>query len=63
VLQAAIAARNLKAYASELLPVIEEIYPAYRGEVWDRYRNWVYPMFIGFALDQTYLNCGLEIPE
>jgi hypothetical protein len=63
VLQAAIAARNLKAYASELLPVIEEIYPAYRGEVWDRYRDWVYPMFIGFALDQTYLNCGLEIPE
>jgi HEAT repeat protein len=63
VLQAAIAARNLKAYASELLPVIEDIYPAYRGEVWDRYRNWVYPMFIGFALDQTYLNCGLEIPE
>ena len=23
----------------------------------------VYPMFIGFALDQTYLNCGLELPE
>jgi HEAT repeat protein len=62
VLQAAISIRNLGEKALPLIPVIEEVYPAYRGEVWDRYRDWLYPMFIGFALDQTYLNCGLELP-
>jgi len=62
VLQAAISIRKLGEKASSLIPVIEEVYPAYRGEVWDRYRDWLYPMFIGFALDQTYLNCGLELP-
>ena len=63
VLQAAIAARQLGAGARGLIPVIEEVYPAYRGDIWDRYKSWSYPMFIGFALDQVYLNCGLEIPE
>jgi hypothetical protein len=62
VLQAAISIRNLGDNAQPLIPVIEQVYPAYRGEVWDRYRDWIYPMFIGFALDQTYLNCGLELP-
>ena len=62
VLQAAISIRKLGEKAKALIPVIEEVYPGYRGEVWDRYRDWVYPMFIGFALDQTYLNCGLELP-
>jgi arylsulfatase A-like enzyme len=62
VLQAAISIRKLGEKALPLIPVIEEVYPGYRGEVWDRYRDWVYPMFIGFALDQTYLNCGLELP-
>jgi len=62
VLQAAISIRKLGKNALPLIPLIEEIYPAYRGEVWDRYRDWVYPMFIGFALDQTYLNCGLDLP-
>ena len=62
VLQAAISIRKLGKKALPLIPVIEEIYPVYRGEVWDRYRDWLYPMFIGFALDQTYLNCGLELP-
>ena len=63
VLQAAISARNLKSGAKPLLPVIEEIYPQYRGTVWERYKDWTYSMFIGFALDQVYLNCGLEIPR
>jgi hypothetical protein len=63
VLQAAIASRDLGKGAKELIPVIEKIYPAYRGEVWGRYRDWVYPMFIGFAFDQVYLNCGLDLPE
>jgi hypothetical protein len=63
VLQAAIATRNLKGHAGPMIPLIDEIFPAYRGEVWDRYKDWIYSMFIGFALDQVYLNCGLEIPE
>jgi hypothetical protein len=62
VLQAAISIRKLGEKAMPLIPVIEEIYPAYRGDVWGRYKDWLYPMFIGFALDQTYLNCGLELP-
>jgi hypothetical protein len=62
VLQAAISIRRLGEKVLRLIPVIEQVYPGYRGEVWDRYRDWVYPMFIGFALDQTYLNCGLELP-
>lgn len=63
VLQAAISIRKMGEKALPLIPLIEEIYPAYRGEVWDRYRDWLYSMFIGFALDQTYLNCGLELPN
>jgi len=63
VLQAAIAIRNLREEAAPLIPLIDEVFLAYRGEVWGRYRDWIYPMFIGFALDQVYLNCGLEIPE
>ncbi|MFH0759067.1 MAG: sulfatase-like hydrolase/transferase [Bacteroidota bacterium] len=63
VLQAAIATRNLGAEAKPLIPVIESVFPQYRGEVSGRYRDWLYPMFIGFALDQVYMNCGLKIPE
>ncbi len=63
VLQAAIAAREMGEKAKPLIPVIDEVFPSYRGEVWNRYRSWSYPMFIGFALDQVYLNCGMEIPE
>ena len=62
VLQAAISIRKIGDKALPLIPVIEQVYPAYRGEIWNRYKNWSYPMFIGFALDQTYLNCGLKLP-
>ena len=62
VLQAAISTRRIGKRALPLIPVIEEVYPAYRGEIWNRYKSWSYPMFIGFALDQTYLNCELELP-
>ncbi|KPL16398.1 MAG: hypothetical protein AMS23_01020 [Bacteroides sp. SM1_62] len=62
VLQAAINIRKLGKKALPLIPLIEQIYPTYRGDIWDRYKDWLYPMFIGFALDQTYLNCGLELP-
>ncbi len=62
VLQAAISARKLGKKALPLIPVIREVYPAYVGKIWNRYKSWSYPMFIGFALDQTFLNCGFELP-
>lgn len=63
VLQAAISIRNLGEQAKPLLPLIGEVFPSYRGEVWGRYKDWLYSMFIGFALDQVYLNCGFEVPQ
>lgn len=62
VLQAAISLRRTGKKAAPLLPVIEnEIMPSYAGNVWNRYRSWSYPMFIGMALDQTMINNGVEI--
>ncbi len=62
VLQAAISLRRTGDKASPLLPAIDnEIMPEYAGTVWNRYRSWSYPMFIGMALDQTQINCGREI--
>jgi len=62
VLQAAIAVRNTGVSAKPLLSTIQnDIMPHYSGEVWGRYKNWSYPMFIGMALDQTQRNCGVEI--
>jgi N-sulfoglucosamine sulfohydrolase len=62
VLQAAISVRQLGRKAAPLVPVIEnEIMPKYSGEIWGRYRSWSYPMFIGMALDQTRINCGVPV--
>lgn len=62
VLQAAINVRHLGTKAEPLIPAIQdEIMPLYSGDVWGRYKNWGYPMFIGMALDQTMINCGIEI--
>lgn len=61
-LQAAISLRRTGKKATPLLPVIEnEIMPIYAGDVWGRYKNWNYPMFIGMALDQTLINCGKDV--
>jgi N-sulfoglucosamine sulfohydrolase len=62
VLQAAISVRQLEEKAEPLLPAIEnKIMPKYSGNVWGRYRTWSYPMFIGMALDQAMINCGIEV--
>jgi N-sulfoglucosamine sulfohydrolase len=62
VLQAAISTRLLGEKAKPLIPAIQnEIMPKYSGNVWGRYRTWSYPMFIGMALDQTLINCGIEV--
>lgn len=62
VLQAAISVRQIGDKAFPLLPTIQqEISPKYSGEIWDRYRSWSYPMFIGMALDQAQINSGVSI--
>ncbi len=62
VLQAAISLRLIGTQACPLLPEIQnEIMPKFTGDVWGRYKNWFYPMFIGMALDQVQINCGEEI--
>jgi uncharacterized sulfatase len=62
VLQAAISTRQLEEKALPLLPVIQNtVMPKYSGEIWGRYRSWSYPMFIGMALDQAQINCGVSI--
>jgi len=62
VLQAAISVRMIGRKAMPLLPLIQEkVIPKFEGEVWGRYKNWLYPMFIGMALDQTLLNCDIEV--
>ncbi|MCK5704325.1 MAG: sulfatase [Cyclobacteriaceae bacterium] len=62
LLQVAINVRNIGDKAMPLIPTIKnEIYPKISGNVWGRYKNWLYPMFIGMAFDQTLINCGEEI--
>ncbi len=62
VLQAAISVRQLGQKAHPLLPVIKnEVMPRYAGEIWGRYRNWSYPMFIGMALDQSRILMGENV--
>ncbi|WP_375583294.1 sulfatase-like hydrolase/transferase [Cyclobacterium xiamenense] len=62
VLQAAISVRQLGEKAQPLLATIQnEVFPNYSGEIWGRYKSWSYPMFIGMALDQTQINCGVEV--
>jgi len=62
LLHIAVNVRNLGKKAAPLIPVIKDkVYPRIAGDVWDRYKNWSYPMFIGMALDQTLINCGEQV--
>jgi N-sulfoglucosamine sulfohydrolase len=64
LLQVAISVRNIGDKAIPLIPVIKnEVYPRISGDIWGRYRSWSYPMFIGMALDQTLINCGIMNQE
>ena len=59
MLQLVISIRNIGEQAKPLIPIIKEkMYPKIAGSIMGKYKNWSYPMFIGFALDQAYLNCG-----
>ncbi len=58
LLQTAIAIRHIGAQARPLASQIKsEVYPKIAGEIWGKYKSWMYPMFIGMALDQTLENC------
>ncbi len=57
-LQAAIALRRLGPAACAVSDEVEAIFPQYRGDAMGRYSSWMYPMFVGFALDQVRLTCG-----
>lgn len=62
VLQVAISVRRTGEKAAPLIPAIQqEIMPKYAGDIWGRYKNWDYPMFIGMALDQTQINNGIPV--
>ena len=61
-LQAATAIRLIGDRARPILPVVKEVLRECLGDASGRYRDWSYPMFIGFALDQALINCG-ENPQ
>lgn len=61
VLNAAMTARRIGNAATPLLPIVRSEFDHYRGEVWNRYASWSYPMFIGMAFDQIRVNCGEEL--
>ena len=61
VLQTAIVLRRIGEKACPLMPVVKKVMKRYEGDVWGRYKNWSYPMFIGMALDQMLINCGESV--
>lgn len=62
VLDTASTLREIGPKASPLIPEMQSVLKQNSGDVWDRYQNWYYPMFIGLALDQALLNCGEQLP-
>jgi len=59
-LQAAMHTRHIGAHAQPLVPDLQAAFARYEGDTWGRYKNWSYPMFIGFALDQALINSGVQ---
>jgi len=58
VLHAARCLANIEEKAIPLLPIIKKVSEQYRGDAGGRYKDWLFSMFIGFALDQVFINCG-----
>jgi len=63
VLNAAMVARRIGQDACPLVDVVREEFEKYEGNVWNRYKSWSYPMFIGFAFDQIRMNCGEDLGD
>ncbi len=61
-LQAAMAIRHLGENAEPIKPQIQAVRQSVAGNVWNRYKSWMYPMFIGMALDSALLQLGETIP-
>ncbi len=57
-LQAATAVRLIGPNARPILSTVQEVLRGCLGDASGRYKDWSYPMFTGFALDQTLINCG-----
>ncbi len=57
VLNAAISLRRIGEKARPILPLVKTEVEKYYGDKGAGYNSWMYPMFIGFALDQAILNC------
>lgn len=57
VLNAAISIRRIGTGARPILPLIKSEVQQYYGDKGAGYSSWMYPMFIGFALDQAIINC------
>jgi hypothetical protein len=60
VLNAAISIRRIGEKARPILPLVKTEVEKYYGDKGAGYNSWMYPMFIGFALDQVILNCMEE---
>lgn len=63
----AIALRSARALAESgaavkpYLAQVQNLSSRVSGPVWGRYRNWLYPMFIGMSLDMAQMNAGVKI--
>ena len=58
-LQAAISMRRIGEEACPAQDEVARILESHLGDTMGRYKNWMYPMFVGFALDQVLLTCGV----
>jgi hypothetical protein len=56
-LQAATSVRLIGDRARPILSTVREVLIGCLGDAGGRYKNWSYPMFIGFALDQVLIQC------
>ncbi len=57
-LQAAISMRRIGEQACPVAADVELILGTHMGDSMGRYKNWMYSMFVGFALDQVLMTCG-----
>jgi uncharacterized sulfatase len=52
--------RRIGKMAMPLVPTIKQEFNHYKGTNRGRYKSGSYPLFIGFAFDQTLFNCGIR---
>jgi len=62
-LQAARAIQCIGTKAAPIKSTIQRVRQSVSGDIWGLYKNWMYPMFIGFALDSSLHQLGEPLPE